>query len=133
MKDNLLTVVESSKTGRYVVIDGNHRLALFQEHGIDSWNCKVIPKDMNLSKDEVAAVAYYMNELHDSGAVHATYWECVEHIANLMPHYRTPRGYDWNSMASLFKGKWFTIANLTRAGTLINNFIQRTQVFFKFF
>ncbi len=114
----------------YLIIDGNHRVTLFLKHGVDIWMCRVISSECKMTAVDICCMADFCNEKHDGAAVHATYWECLCHIREIMPSYKKGSEYSWNDIACNFVSSWYTISNLKRAGTVINFFSGRDKVLF---
>jgi hypothetical protein len=79
---------------------------------------------------DVRRMADFCNEKHDGAAVHATYWERLCHIKDIMPSYKKGTGYSWKDIACNFVSSWYTVANLKRAETVINAFLDHEMVMF---
>ena len=126
-RSELLTLWEYEE-GKFDVIDGNHRIALFLKHGIQVWSCRIISTEYRMTSMDIRRMADFCNDKHNGAAVHATYWERLTHIKEVMPNHKVGNGYKWNDIALNFVSGWYTIANLKRAGTTINAFKDNEKV-----
>ena len=78
----------NSKFIFYLRFLGNHRCQIFLTHGIDIWPIRVIEKEANISFADLNRIADWLNDIHDAGAIHFSYWERVESVKKFMtPEY----------------------------------------------
>ena len=50
------------------------------DHGITTWPTRVISKKAKLSDQDLNRIADWLNDTHDSGSIHSSYWERVESV-----------------------------------------------------
>jgi len=54
------------------------------DHGITSWPTRVISNDAQLTQSDLNRIADWLNDAHDSGSIHSSYWERVESVKKYM-------------------------------------------------
>ena len=73
--------------------------------GVTEWPCRVIPQEKKLSDLELDAISEWLNERHDSGSIHAIYWERVKVVERRMqlPQFQTSTAHiDWEKLQQSF-------------------------------
>ena len=62
---------------------GNHRRQLL-DHGITSWPTRVISNDEQFTQSDLNRIADWLNDAHDSGSIHFSYWKRMESVKKYM-------------------------------------------------
>ena len=60
--------------------------------------------------------------------MHTFYFECLEHIQNIMSDFKKGSGYNWPAIEKNFVSSWYSQANLKKAGTVLNAFKDKNKV-----
>ena len=113
------------------------------DHGITTWPTRVISKKAKLSEQDLNRIADWLNDTHDSGSIHSSYWERVESVKLYMvSKYKKGKqaclaqsiilgtGYAWTTIQKNFLSEWFTPANMKKAATLITALEGKPKVCF---
>ena len=119
-------------------------MEIFLSHGISTWPTRVISKDANLLPVEINRIADWLNDTHDAGSIHASYWERVESVKEYMtPEYQSGKfcsiakfivlgtGYVWSKIKANFLSSWFSESNMKKAGLLISALQPKPRVSFQ--
>ena len=127
-------LVYECSDGSYEVINGNHRKILFERNpgSPSTWPCRVIPKEevnlqyfhfsyfQHLSASAIRKLAEYTNDEHDSRCIHATYFEKLGHVQEVLPLHMHGKSVNWKNLKKEFIGTWYqSEQNLRKAVTLI--------------
>ena len=65
-------------------------MQIFLSHGISTWPTRVIKKKAKLTPADLNRIADWLNDTHDAGAIHFSYWERVESVKEFMtPEYQS--------------------------------------------
>ena len=83
-----------------------------------------------MTEVDIRRIADFCNDKHDGAAVHTTYFECLEHICEIMSEFNKGSGYDWIAIGKNFVSSWYSQANLKRAGTMLNSFKKKNKVMY---
>jgi hypothetical protein len=71
----------------------------------------------------------FANDGHDSRSIHATYFERLEHIKEVLPKHRKGKSTDFNGLKEEFIGTWYqSDNNMKKAVLAIKTFENKPKV-----
>jgi hypothetical protein len=130
-KTQYCTVYGSNNS--YILVDGMHRMTamsrlfvlnvkfIYTFRGVLEWPCRIIPDSENLSPLELDNLSEWLNESHDEGSIHATFWERLMVVQRRIqfPQFKTPKGINFDHLSSSFVSN----LNLFLIIRLLNGFL----------
>jgi hypothetical protein len=68
---------------------------------------KTILNVQHLMESEIRKLGKYTNEYYNNRSIHATYFERLCHIKEILPFYKLGKEVSWNNLALEFVGSWY--------------------------
>jgi hypothetical protein len=83
-----------------------------------------------LSPSELRKLAEFTNDDHDTRSIHATYFERLKHVADVLDKHTSANGrVNFNNLSKEFVGTWYkSIETLKKCATIIKAFKTRPSV-----
>src|SRR4051794_33818920 len=86
--------------------------------------------NISTSVSEIRKLREFSNDHHDGCSIHATFFERMCHVKDVLPFHTHAKKTNWVDLAAEFVGSWYTVENLKKVGTIIHAFDSKPKVNF---